>query len=156
MTETKWKIRDAIPEDAATVTAFNLACAEESEGMKLDTGRLRAGVEAVLADAGRGRYFLAEDERGVAGQVMITFEWSDWRNAWVWWLQSVYVRPDVRRAGVFSALMQHVETEARRAAIPLVRLYVEHDNEVAERTYRANGFEAAPYRLLRKALGSDA
>ena len=145
-------IRRARPEDAATVTAFNIACAAESEDLSLEPAQARAGVEAVLGDATRGRYYLAEDAAGAAGQVMITREWSDWRNGWIWWLQSVYVLTDARRSGVFTALLRHAEAEARREGVSLISLYMDRDNAAAERTYLGNGFGHAHYRMLEKTL----
>ncbi|MGH8427380.1 MAG: GNAT family N-acetyltransferase [Gammaproteobacteria bacterium] len=138
------------------MTAFNIACAAESENLALERVQVRTGVEMVLGDATRGRYYLAEDAAGAAGQVMITREWSDWRNGWIWWLQSVYVRADARRAGVFTALLQHTEAEARREGVSFIRLYVDRDNTAAEGTYLGNGFEQAHYRMLEKSLEPDA
>src|SRR5262245_5068664 len=101
-------IRRAAPADAAVVTEFNRLLALESEGKTLGLAVLAAGVKAGLDDAAKGRYFLAEENGEVLGQMMITYEWSDWRNGWVWWIQSVYVRADARRRGVFRALYEHV------------------------------------------------
>jgi GNAT superfamily N-acetyltransferase len=148
-------IRLAGPDDAAIVTEFSLACARDSEGLVLDTTRVRAGVQAVLADAMRGRYYLAENEPRPIGQIMITGEWSDWRNAWIWWLQSVYVHPEHRRQGIFRALLEHIEAEARRESVALLRLYVDRNNGPAERTYLARGFGFAHYQMLEKRLSQD-
>lgn len=151
----KFRIRSAEVADVDVVTRFNIACARESEHVTLEESRVRAGVKTVLGDPSRGRYFVAEDEKGAAGQVMITFEWSDWRNAWVWWLQSVYVRADARRSGVFSALFRHVQSEARNEGVAAIRLYVDQDNSQAEQTYLKLGFQRSHYRLLENDLGSD-
>jgi len=156
MSEQTLHIRDGGPADADTVIRFNIACAHESEDLALDPAIVAPGVRAVLGDPARGRYFIAEDGAGPAGQVMITFEWSDWRNAWIWWLQSVYVRADARRRGVFGALYDHVENAAREAGVAAIRLYVDRDNERAERTYLRAGFEHAHYRLLEKPLTDGA
>src|SRR5262245_58293927 len=107
-------IRRGQPGDAAVVTEFNRRLAEETEGKALDAAVLAAGVAAVLADPARGLYFLAESGGEVAGQLMLTFEWSDWRNGWMWWIQSVYVRKDFRRQGVFRALYEYLERAARQ------------------------------------------
>ena len=91
---------------------------------------LTAGVAAGLADPHKGPYFVAEEDgRSPRPDCMITFEWSDWRNGWIWWIQSVYVRADARRRGIFRALYEHVY-EAARADPEVIglRLYVEHDN----------------------------
>src|SRR5262249_21771908 len=100
-------IRRSRPADAAVVADFNRRLAEESEGKTLDGAALAEGVRAVLADPARGLYFLAERGGEVVGQLMVTYEWSDWRNGWIWWIQSVYVRADARRQGVFRALYEH-------------------------------------------------
>src|SRR4051812_7958603 len=106
-------IRRAAPTDAGTIVEFNRRLAEESEGKALDLGVLAKGVAAVLADPNKGPYYLAEEGGEVVGQMQITFEWSDWRNGWLWWIQGVYVRPDARRRGVFRALYHHVVEAAR-------------------------------------------
>src|SRR5262245_58399816 len=96
-------IRPGRPEDTAIVTRFNMLLAEESEGKTLDQATVTAGVRAILSDSGKGLYFLAEREGEIVGQLMISLEWSDWRNGWIWWLQSVYVQSNARRQGVFRA-----------------------------------------------------
>ena len=103
-----WTVRAATPADAPLVIEFNRRLAEESEGKTLDPAVLGPGVRAALADPRKALYFLAEAEGSVAGQMMVTYEWSDWRNGWLWWIQSVYVRPEARRRGVFRALFEHV------------------------------------------------
>src|SRR4051812_31390554 len=101
-------VRTAVAGDQAVVVEFNRLLAQESEGKTLEPTVLAAGVAALLADPHKGRYFLAEEDGRVLGQVGLTFEWSDWRNGWMWWIQSVYVRPEARRRGVFRALFRHV------------------------------------------------
>ena len=134
--------------DAETLAAFNVALAHESEGLALDPATVRAGVEAVLRDPARGRYFVAESEGRVIGQLMITYEWSDWRNAQLWWIQSVYVAPAHRRRGVFRQLYHHARGHARQAGdVCAIRLYVENDNTPAQSTYHAQGFTDASYRV---------
>src|SRR5438128_1174688 len=100
-------IRPATLDDADVIVEFNRRLAEESEGKALDLSLLRPGVEAGLADPNKGVYFVAEDDGVLVGQIMITAEWSDWRNGWFWWIQSVYVCPDHRRRGVFRSLFKH-------------------------------------------------
>lgn len=146
-------VRLATPQDAATVARFNIACARDSEGLELDESQARAGAETALRDPSRGRYYLAEDATGTAGQIMITREWSDWRNAWTWWMQSVYVRPEARRRGVFRALLRFIESAARDEGVGLLRLYMDKDNRPAENAYHAEGFATSHYRLLDKAVG---
>src|SRR5262245_42593903 len=119
-------IRPAGLSDLDTVVDFNVRLAAETEGKTLDRELVTRGVRALLADGGKGRYYLALDGDQVIGQLAITFEWSDWRNGWFWWIQSVYVHADARRRGVFRALTAHLEAEAKRdPAVIGIRLYVE-------------------------------
>ena len=146
-----WAIRRATPDDKNVVVEFNRLLAEESEGKALDLALLRAGVAAGLADPHKALYFVAEEDGRLLGQLMLTTEWSDWRNGWFWWVQSVYVRPEARRRGVFRALFEHV----RQAAVlePDViglRLYVDGDNRVARQTYTRVGLEPTGYLLLER------
>jgi GNAT superfamily N-acetyltransferase len=144
-------IRRAGPADAAIVTEFNRLLAAESEGKTLDAAVLAAGVASGLADPRKGVYFLAEEDGVAVGQIMFTTEWSDWRNGWFWWIQSVYVRPAERRRGVFRALFEHVDQAARADGHVIgLRLYVERENHVAQETYRRMGMEAAGYLVFER------
>lgn len=141
-------VRDARPTDRDTIVAYNTALALESEGVALDEKALRAGVAALLRDPRKGRYFIAEAiGAGVAGQLLITFEWSDWRNAWIWWIQSVYVAPQFRRQGVYGALHEHVRACADTDGVAGLRLYVERENRQAHATYEALGMQRSAYLL---------
>jgi ribosomal protein S18 acetylase RimI-like enzyme len=125
--------------------------ARESENLALEPARVRAGVEALLRDPAKGTYFVAEAGGEVVGQLLITHEWSDWRNGDFWWLQSVYVRPDSRRRGVFQALFAHVLAKAKeRTDVAGVRLYVEQSNAPALKTYERLGFEETHYRVMER------
>ena len=142
-------IRAATPADEAVIARFNAALAWESEGKTLDGPTLSAGVRALLADPHKGFYTLAEAGGEVVGQTLITFEWSDWRNGWYWWIQSVYVADYARRGGVFRSLYEHLKAKA--TADPTViglRLYVETDNARARQTYAGLGMEEEPYLLM--------
>jgi GNAT superfamily N-acetyltransferase len=148
------RIRDARHEDAATIADFNSAMALQTENKTLDTATVRAGVAAVLADPRHGFYLIAETDGNAIGCLMITREWSDWRNGDWWWLQSVYIRSEYRRTGVFRKLYE--ELERRAATISSViglRLYVETDNAHAQRTYAALGMSEARYRMYEKTIG---
>jgi len=145
-------IREAGTADAGRVTQFSIACARDSESLTLDEAVVRAGVEAALSDPARGRYFLAEREGKTVGQVMVTREWSDWRNAWIWWLQSVYVAAEARGQGVFATIYAHLEDIARQQGVRMIRLYVDRDNEGAERAYLKAGFERDHYLQMAKKL----
>ena len=143
------RIRPAVPDDTPTIIAFNLGLAEESERRQLDRGVLERGVRALLGDPSRGRYFLAECEDTPVGQIMLTQEWSDWRNGMFWWIQSVYVHPDWRARGVFKALFAHVDALSRRAEeVCGLRLYVERDNARAQEAYRRCGLATTDYILM--------
>jgi GNAT superfamily N-acetyltransferase len=144
------RIRDARPADCEFLARGNEAMALETEHKTLDPQVVRRGVAAALADAAHGRYFVAADDQGrPVGQLMVTYEWSDWRNGQFWWIQSVYVLPDWRRRGVFRALYEHVDQLARgTAGVCGLRLYVEADNLNAQRTYERCGMEDAGYRVM--------
>jgi GNAT superfamily N-acetyltransferase len=147
-------VRPATQADAAVIVEYNRLLALETENKVLDLDVLTRGVTAGMADPNKGRYFVAEDPSagdGALGQLMLTLEWSDWRNGWLWWIQSVYVRKDARRRGVFRALYQYVYDAAR--ADPEViglRLYMEHENEPARRTYLGVGMELTDYLVLQR------
>ena len=143
------KIRDAVKEDAETLVDFNLRMASETEGKALDPRVLAAGVKAVLEDPKWGFYLVAEIDGRIAGSLMVTTEWSDWRNGVFWWIQSVYVEPEYRRRGIFRALYREVEERAGRS--PQVcgcRLYVERDNAAAQATYTRLGMTETHYKLF--------
>ena len=140
------QIRRATPADADTIANHNAAIARETENLELDRQRLRLGVEAVLRDPAKGFYTVAEVDGQVVGQMMVTFEWSDWRNATFWWLQSVYVQPEYRRQGIYRRLYQHVLDEAKaRKDICGVRLYVSKENVAAQQVYERLGLKKGLY-----------
>jgi len=142
-------VRPAVEADAEFLTQGNIAMALEAERKQLDPATVGLGVRAVLDDPGKGRYFVAERDRRVVGQLMITYEWSDWRNGTFWWIQSVYVTPEARRAGVFRALFHHLETLAEGdRSVCGIRLYVERENERALATYRRCGLEDGGYCIM--------
>lgn len=144
-------LRRAGPSDAAIIVEFNCRLALESEGKVLDRAVLAAGVAAGLADPEKALYFVAESDGAVVGQLMLTREWSDWRNGWIWWIQSVYVLAEARRQGVFRALYKHVHVAA--VADPSViglRLYVEEENHSAHKTYYSMGMERTSYLVLER------
>lgn len=140
-------IRRAQIADLDTLVAYNLAMARETEGLELDRAVLRAGVRAVLEGQRPGLYFVVEMAGRVIAQLMITFEWSDWRNRDVWWIQSVYVSPEARRRGHYAALYRHVLAEAKDAGAGGVRLYVDRRNTRAQTTYAALGMNGDHYQV---------
>jgi GNAT superfamily N-acetyltransferase len=144
-------IRPAIPSDAPTIVEFNCRLAEETENKVLEPEVVRRGVAAVLADPHKGLYFMAVDNGETVGQLCITYEFSDWRNGWLWWIQSVYVRAAARRRGVFRALYAYLYEKARREPDVIgLRLYVEHENAAARQTYLDLGMIPAPYQFLER------
>ena len=141
-------IRAATSADIEQIVAFNAAMALETEDLVLDRSRLRAGVSRVFQGDAAAFYRLAEQDGRVVGQLMVTVEWSDWRDAWVWWIQSVYVLPEARRGGVYRALHAAVVEEARAAGAAGVRLYVDARNTRAMATYAAMGMDGDHYRVF--------
>jgi GNAT superfamily N-acetyltransferase len=151
------RIRLAEAADAVDIVRFNAAMAIETEHRKLDEAVLRAGVEAALADARHGFYLVAESAGRVVACLLITYEWSDWRNGQWWWLQSVYVQEEFRRYGVFRALYAEVERRVRATPDAIgLRLYVERDNRRAQATYATLGMHETDYRLYEKRLAGEA
>ena len=148
------KIRKAVLKDAAVVTDFNLKLAHESEGLKLDAKIVGKGVRDLLKNPARGIYLLAENgsarsKKEIIGQLMLTPEWSDWRNGNFWWIQSVYVPKEFRGRGIFRSLYRHVIQLARRHGnVCGLRLYVEKQNEPALRTYKKLGLKETCYRVF--------
>ena len=143
-----YSVRQATEEDRDRIVLFNQAMARETEGYELDRRILTTGVEKILGDPKRGLYFVAEHDGEVVGQIMTTTEWSDWRNGFVWWIQSVYVSKRHRRAGVYRQLHDHVRELARRKRAVGLRLYVDRDNESARSTYESLGMRPSQYVLF--------
>lgn len=148
MTRSPLSVRRARTSDADALTAFNLALAAESEGRRLSPEVVARGVRRVLADPSRGVYYVAERAGRVVGQLLVTFEFSDWRDAVFWWIQSVYVLPDCRRQGILRALYDHVVAEARQSGATCgLRLYVDRRNAAAQRAYVRLGLRVTEYVL---------
>jgi len=146
-------VRLARPDDVDALVNFSAAMAIETEGRSLDTERLRRGTLAVLKSPARGFYLVAELPEGsltvVVGQLLVTYEWSDWRNATFWWIQSVYVHPNWRRHGVYRRMHESVLAQARaQEEVCGVRLYVEASNTVAQTVYRRVGLSPSPYQVF--------
>lgn len=142
-------IRPAAPADLPALIHGNGALAWETERKKLDGPTLQRGIENLLRDPNKGFYTVAEVDGQIVGHMLITFEFSDWRDGFYWWIQSVYVWPEFRRAGVFRQIFQHVQARALAdLGVIGLRLYVERDNGRAQKTYTALGLEEEPYFLF--------
>jgi len=140
-------IREARIIDSEKIIDFQKKMAKETEDMILPHDTINQGVHAVFADPHKGRYYVAEYENQVIGSLLITYEWSDWRNSFVWWIQSVYILPDHRRKGVFKEMYRHVRDTAVQNLVAGLRLYVEVENITAQKTYEAMGMNSAHYKM---------
>jgi predicted GNAT family acetyltransferase len=142
-------VRAATGDDARTIVAFQLAMARETEELALDEDVLTRGVAAVFDDPSKGRYFVVESEGEVVASLMITYEWSDWRNGMVWWIQSVYVVPEHRKRGLYAALYRHVQSLiADDPSVRGIRLYVDERNVPAQQVYARLGMNGEHYRVF--------
>jgi GNAT superfamily N-acetyltransferase len=144
-------VRRATQADLDALVAGNLALAEETERVRLDPETVRAGILALLDRRAPGAYWVAErdtSDGAVVGQLLITYEWSDWRNRMVWWIQSVHVVPEARRHGVFRALYAFIRREAEAAGAGGLRLYVDTSNTSAQAVYAALGMNGGHYRVF--------
>lgn len=146
------RVRAAEPRDATTIASANVALARETENLSLDRLRAEEGTRAVLADPSRGRYFVAEIDDRVVGQLLVTPEWSDWRGVWFWWIQSVFVDPSARGHGAYRALHAHVVEAARASGVFCLKLYVDRDNRRAMEAYWAVGMRGSHYELWEQEL----
>ena len=146
-------VRIARPEDALTIESFSAAMALETEGRRLDLDRLHRGTIALIENPAQGFFIVAEqrqgDNRQLLGQLMVTYEWSDWRNGVFWWIQSVYVAPGWRRQGVFRLMHENVVATAKASLnVCGVRLYVERSNSAAQAVYRKVGLTPSAYAMF--------
>ena len=145
-------IRRATESDIDALIAFNHGIAIEKEGVALSGEVLRQGLHGLLSQERYGFYSVAEIDGQVVGSLMITYEWSDWRNGVIWWIQSVYVRAENRRQGVYTALYENARKSARESGdVAAIRLYVEKDNDVAQQTYSKLGMKETYYRIFETA-----
>ncbi len=140
-------IRKATPTDASAIIDFQRKMAWETERIVLDNDLVTKGVEAVFIEQSRGQYYVAEDDGNVIASLLITYEWSDWRNANIWWYQSIYVLPGRRRQGIFRSMYAVVLKEAEKHSAAGLRLYVEANNLTAQKTYESLGMNSEHYRM---------
>jgi GNAT superfamily N-acetyltransferase len=141
--------RRATPADISSIVQFQIAMAEETEDLKLDSQIVTGGVKAVFDDPARGQYYVAERDRLVIASLLITYEWSDWRNGPVWWIQSVYVLPEARRQGVYAGLYAFVKGFAEADPnVQGIRLYVDRRNSLAQTVYSRLGMNGEHYQVF--------
>lgn len=136
--------------DYKFIVDSQLAMALETEKLKLNPEVLSSGVRAVFDDAKKGQYYIALLDGKPVGSLMITFEWSDWRNKMVWWIQSVYVKPEFRGQGIYKKLYEHILTTATLNQIAGIRLYVDKTNTNASAVYTKLGMDGGHYNLFEK------
>ena len=142
-------IRLARPTDLEFLVEGNARMATETQGRELDRELLAEGVAAVFGDATKGRYYIADDGEAPIGLLLVTFEWSDWRAGWFWWLTSVYIVPSARGRGVFTSLYRHVLAEARGdLEVCGIRLYVDERNQAACAVYGRCGLQDGGFRVF--------
>ncbi len=143
------KIRQATINDAAAIAEFNIKMAKETEGMDLIPEVINAGVSNMIENSQMGFYLVAEKGNIIQASLMVTTEWSDWRNGLFWWIQSVYVQPQFRRMGLYSKLYEKVKNLAEdETNVCGFRLYVEHENITAQETYRTLGMDETDYKMF--------
>ncbi|MFA6294462.1 MAG: N-acetyltransferase [Victivallales bacterium] len=146
---TKIKVREAVSADADSIADFNIAMAWETESKKLSPDKIGSGVKALFKKPEYGFYVIADIDGTVAGSLMITYEWSDWRNGLFWWIQSVYVKPEFRRQGVYRAMFSYIKDLAgKNPGVCGCRLYVEHNNSIAQGTYKSLGMKETHYKMF--------
>ena len=141
-------IRKATKQDVKIIAENNISLALETENRRIDIGTIQKGVQKVFSDPARGFYILAENDNNIIGQVFITTEWSDWRNAPIWWMHRIYVQKNWRNKGVLSLLLQELKKIAIKKKVFALRLYVFKENKEAIAIYKKLGFENAPFIIL--------
>jgi len=142
-------IRRALSQDIAELADFNIKMAHETEGVELIPEVITAGVKTMIDNSQMGFYLVVELDNGIQASLMITTEWSDWRNGIFWWIQSVYVRPQYRRQGLYRELYLRVkELAEQEPAVCGFRLYVERDNIAAQKTYESLGMSETEYKIF--------
>ena len=142
-------IRKASDNDIDTIVTFNYLMAKETEAKFLDKNIVKLGVKSVITNPSKAQYWIAENNNEIIGQLMVTYEWSDWRNGDMWWISSVYVTENFRRCGVFSALYKHIEHMAKEnPGCCGIRLYIEKHNKRAQKTYLSLGMNDAGYDVM--------
>ena len=146
-----FQVRRATRTDLPALVKFNLAMAQETEQRSLDVHKLRKGVQAVFDDESKGTYYVLEYEGSVRAALMITSEWSDWRNGMFWWIQSVYVEPHYRRRGMYKTLYEKIKTLSPEHIVGF-RLYVDKNNLSGQKTYENLGMYKISYDMYEELI----
>ncbi|NOR86472.1 MAG: GNAT family N-acetyltransferase [Bacteroidales bacterium] len=142
-------IRLADEKDMATIASYQVEMAWETETFKLDLETVTKGVQAVFKNPELGRYYIAEVDDKIVASLLTTYEWSDWRNLKVWWIQSVYVISEFRRKGIFARLYEYIKDKANQdEEVGGIRLYVDKTNTSAQITYQKIGMNGEHYQLF--------
>jgi len=141
--------RQATPADISNIVQFQINMARETEDLALDSQVLMRGVRAIFEDPSRGQYYVAEQQGRVVASTLVTYEWSDWRNGMVWWIQSVYVVPEARRQGVYAGLYSYIKGLAEAdEQVQGIRLYVDRRNTRAQQVYARLGMNGEHYQVF--------
>ncbi|MBN2616218.1 MAG: GNAT family N-acetyltransferase [Bacteroidales bacterium] len=143
------QIRTANEEDHTTIASFQVLMAQETENLQLEADKVSTGVLSVMRDPEKGKYYVAVSDGKIIASLLITYEWSDWRSKWVWWMQSVYVLPEMRRMGVFQQMYNHIKQWAEKESeVGGLRLYVDKSNIRAMEVYSRLGMDGDHYRVF--------
>lgn len=146
------EIRVGNASDIEAIAQFQVDMAMESEGTVLDKDTVSKGVKAIIEDESKGKYYIAAEGDNCIGSLMLTMEWSDWNAGWYWWIQSVYVKPEFRRQGVFTLLYNAVRAAAKTSNVSHLRLYVDKTNVKAQKTYQKLGMGENHYLMYEECL----
>ncbi len=142
-------IRYGIETDAAILAGFQVKMAEETENLQLDEEQVAEGVLQIIKDRSKGFYLVAEnDNEDLEGCLIITYEWSDWRNGWIWWIGSLYVDQASRKRGIFKKMLNKVIEFSRQHNVKVLRLYMDENNEQARAAYLKSGFKFSNYQVF--------
>ena len=149
-----FNLRIAEKSDAPMLAAHNCAMAFETENKSLDPAVATLGAEGLFQRPELGFYLIAETDSIAAATLLVTYEWSDWRNGLFWWIQSVYVKPAYRRQGVYSKMYKHLKELALSQPTPVCgfRLYAETENRAAQVTYKNLGMHACQYVMFEESV----
>ncbi len=143
------KVKEALEVHAGGIVEFQIAMAMETENLRLDRNLVEKGVKAVFDDVAKGKYYVAQDDDKLIASLMITYEWSDWRNGNVYWIQSVYVLPEYRGKGVFKEMYLHIKDSVKNTpGLSGIRLYVDRNNHRAQKVYNKIGMDGSHYQLF--------